>query len=49
MIELNFYQDRNKCEHNLIPFEFNKKNSDRVVDVIIYKNHYAPIKKVHVY
>ena len=37
--ELNFYQDQNEWKHNLIPIEFSEKKSDRVIDVIIYKNH----------
>ena len=48
MIELNFYQDQNKWKHNLIPIENSKDESDRVVDLLIYKNHYALIKKLNV-
>ena len=47
--ELNFYQDRNKWKHNLIPIEISKNGSDKVVDLLIYKNHYALIKKLHVF
>ena len=46
--ELNFYQDGDKWKHNLIPIEISKNNSDRVVDLLIYKNQYALIKKLHV-
>ena len=46
--ELNFYQDGEKWKHNLIPIEISKNESDRVVDLLIYKNHYALIKKLHV-
>ena len=49
MIELNFYQDRNKWKHNLIAFEFSKKNSDRIVDLLKYKNYYALIEKLNVF
>ena len=47
--ELNFYQDGRKWKHNLKPIESSEKESDRVVDLIIYRNHYAPIKKLHVF
>ena len=47
--ELNFYQDGDKWKHNLIPIEISKNESDRVVDLFIYKNHYALIKKLHVF
>ena len=47
--ELNFYQDGDKWKHNLIPIEISKNESDKVVDLPIYKNHYALIKKLHVF
>ena len=47
--ELNFYQDGDKWEHNLIPIEISKNESDNVIDLLIYKNHYALIKKLHVF
>ena len=47
--ELNFYQDGDKRKHNLTPIEISKNESDRVVDLLIYKNHYALIKKLHVF
>ena len=49
MFELNFYQDKDKWKHNLIPIEISKNRSDRVVDLLIYKNHYALIKKINVF
>ena len=49
MFELNFYQDGDKWKHNLKPIEISKNESDRVVDLLIYKNHYALIKKLHVF
>ena len=49
VFEVNFYQDINKWKHNLIPIEISKKESDRVVDLIIYKNHYARNKKLDVF
>ena len=39
IFELNFYQDKNKWKHNLIPIAISKIESDRVVDLLIYKNH----------
>ena len=47
--ELNFYQDGDKWKHNLIPSEISKNESDKVVDSLIYKNHYALIRKLHVF
>ena len=47
--ELNFYQDGDKWKHNLIPIEISKNESDNVIDLLIYKNHYALIKKLHVF
>ena len=49
IFELNFYQDQNKWRHKLIPIEVSKTYSDRVIDLIIYKNHYALIKKLDVF
>ena len=45
IFELNFYQDKNKWKHNLVPIEISKNDSDRVVD----KNRYALIKKLNVF
>ena len=47
--EINFYQDGDKWKHNLIPIEISKIGSDKVIDLLIYKNHYALIKKLHVF
>ena len=47
--ELNFYQNGDKWKHNLIPIEISKNDSDKVIDLLIYKNHYALIKKIHVF
>ena len=49
IFELNFYQDGDKWKHNLIPIEISKNDSDKVIDLIVYKNHYALIKKLHVF
>ena len=49
IFELNFYQDQNQWKHKLIPVEVSKSNSDRVIDLAIYKNHYVLIKKLDVF
>ena len=49
IIELNFYQDQNQSKHNLLPIEVSKIDSDRVIDLLIYKNHYAFIKKLNAF
>ena len=46
--ELNFYQGVDNWQHNLIPIEISKNESDKVFDLLFYKNHYALIKKLHV-
>ena len=35
--------------HKLIPIEVSKNDSDRVIDLAIYKNHYVLIKKLNVF
>ena len=47
--ELNFYQEGDNWKHNLIPIEISKNESDKVIHLLIYKNHYALIKKLHVF
>ena len=47
--ELTFYIEQKKKKHKLIPIEFSKNESDRVIDLAINKNHYALIKKVNVF
>ena len=47
--ELSFYQDGDKWKQNLIPIEISKTDSDRVVDLLFYKNHYALIKKLNIF
>ena len=49
IFELNFYQDQNQWKHKLIPIGISKNNSDRVIDLAIYKNHYVLIKKLDVF
>ena len=47
--ELSFYQDSDKWKLNLIPTEISKNESNNFVDLLIYKNHYALVKKLHVF
>ena len=49
IFELIFYQDQNKWKDKKIPIESSKIDSDRVIDLIIYNNHYAIIKKLNVF
>ena len=49
IFELNFYQDQNKWKHNLISLEISKIESDKVIDLLIYKSHYALIEKLNVF
>ena len=50
IFELNLYQDQNKWKHNLIPIEIIKKEeSDKVEDLLLYKNHHALIKNLNVF
>ena len=49
IFELNFYQDKNKWKYILIPVENSENESYRVVDLLLYKNHYALIKKLNVF
>ena len=49
IFELIFYQDQNKWKHKLIPIEISKNNSDRVIDLAIYKNHCVLTKKLDVF
>ena len=49
LFELIFYQDQNEWKHKLLPFEVSINESDRIFDLIIYKNHYALIKKLNVF
>ena len=39
IIELRFYQDQNTWRHKLKTIEVNKNESERVIDLLIYKNH----------
>ena len=47
--ELNFYQDKSNWKHILIPFEIGENDADKVIDLLICKNHYALIQKHYMY
>ena len=49
IFELNFYQDKEKWKHKLIPIEVSNIVSDRIINLVIYKNHYAHIKELNVF
>ena len=49
MFESKFYQGKNNWKQNLIPIAISKNISDRFVDLLIYKNHYALIKKINAF
>ena len=43
-----FNQDQNKWRPKIIPIEFSKINSDRVIELAIYKNQYVLNKKLDI-
>ena len=47
--DLNFYQDKSKWKHNLFPIEISKNESDRVADLLKFKNHYVLLKELNVF
>ena len=49
IFELNFYKENEIWKHKLIPIEISDHKSDDVIDLLIYKNHYVLIKKLHVF
>ena len=49
IFELNFYEDQSKWIHKLILIEISKYESERVIDILIYKNHYVLLKKLHIF
>ena len=46
IFEINFHLDNNKWKRKLIPIELSKNKTDKAIDLIIYKNHFALIKKL---
>ena len=49
IFELKFYRDQNQWKHKLKPIEISKNDSDRVIDLAIYKNQYALIEKLYIF
>ena len=49
ILELNLYQNRNKWKEKLFAIEISKNESDKFVDLLIYKNHYVLIKKLNAF
>ena len=49
IFELTFYQGQKKWRHELRPIEVSKNETDRVFDLLIYKNQFALIKKFNVF
>ena len=49
IFELQFYQEGIKWKHKLIPIEVSENNSETMIDLLIYKNHYVLIKKLYVF
>ena len=49
VFEIFFYQNQNNWRHKLIPIKVSKNESNRVIDLLIYKTHYALIKKLNVF
>ena len=47
VFELNFYQDQNKWRQTLVPIGVSKNESDRVIDLAIFKNHHVLIRKLN--
>ena len=47
--ELNFCLQNKKWKHKLKPFEITEKESDGVVDLLKYKNHYVLLRRIHVF
>ena len=45
-LDINFYQNQNEWKRKLIPFEVRKNDSDTVIGLAIYKNHYLFFAKI---
>ena len=48
IFEVNFYQIQNIWRHEIIPLEVSDNDSDRVVDLLIYKKNFVLIEKLHI-
>ena len=49
IFEINPYHDQNKWKHKIILFEVVRNETNREIDLLIYKNHYVLIKKLNVF
>ena len=49
IFELNFYQDQNKWRHKLKPIEVSKNESNKIIDLAVYRNHYVLTKKLNAF
>ena len=49
IFDLGFYQDKNKWKHFLFLIEISKNESDKVIELLTFKNHYALNKKPNVF
>ena len=49
IFELSFCQDQNNRKHKLIPTDISNNESDRVIDLLIYKNVYIFIEKLPIF
>ena len=49
IFELKFYKDKVKWKYNLIPVRISKNDSNRVVELLLYKIFYARIKNLNVF
>ena len=49
IFELSFYQNQNNWKQKILPIEINKNNSDRVVDLLFYKNLFILLKKLYIF
>ena len=49
IFELNFHQKQNNWRHKIVPIEVSKNDSDRVIDLAIYRDHFILIKDLIVF
>ena len=47
LFQLTFYQEQNIWKYKVIPVGISKNESDKIIDLLIYKNHYNLIKKIY--
>ena len=47
MFELEFHQGQKTWKHKLIPIEISKNVSEKVIELIIYKDHFVLTKKIN--